>query len=53
MKGDRYVKLDDKKTGYIDAISLNGHSMSQMLPYDVIEIWYGHPEFIWINKKKI
>ena len=43
--GDRYVKSDDnKKIIYMDATSLNGHSMSQMLPHDEIEFWYGHPD---------
>ena len=42
-----------KNIGYMDASSLNGHSMPQMLPYDVNEIWYGVPDSIWIKKKKI
>ena len=37
--GDRYVKRDDdKKILYIDEINLYGHSMSQQLPYDEIEL---------------
>ena len=36
--GDRYVKSDEnKKILYMDAASLYGHSMSQMLPYDEIK----------------
>ena len=28
----------------MDATNLNGHSTSQLLPYDEIEIWHGHPD---------
>ena len=28
----------------MDATNLYGHSMSQMLPYDEIEMWHGHPD---------
>ena len=43
--GDRYVKSDEnKKILYIDATNLYGHSMSQFLPYDEIEMWHGHPD---------
>ena len=43
--GDRYVKSDEnKKRFYMDATNLYGHSMSQMLPYDEIEMWHGHPD---------
>ena len=36
--GDRYVKSNEnKKILYIDPNNLNGHSMSQMLPYDEIK----------------
>ena len=46
--GDRYVKSDeDNGILYIDATNLYGHSMSQMLPYDEIEIWHGHPDKYW------
>ena len=31
----------------MDATSLYDHSMSQMLPYDEIEIWHGHPDKYW------
>ena len=42
---DRYVKSDEnKKTLYMEATNLYGHSMSQMLPYDEIEMWHGHPD---------
>ena len=41
--GDRYVKSDEnKKILYMDATNLYGHSMPQKLPYDEIEMWYGH-----------
>ena len=43
--GDRYVKSDkNKKTLYMDAFKLYGHSMSQMLPYDEIKMCHGHPD---------
>ena len=42
--GDRYIKSDEnKKIKYIDANNLYGHSVSQPLPYDEIEMWHGHP----------
>ena len=28
----------------MDATNLYGHSMSQLLPYDEIEMWHGHPD---------
>ena len=28
----------------MDATNLYGHSMSQILPYDEIEMWHGHPD---------
>ena len=28
----------------MDSTNLYGHSMSQMLPYDEIEMWHGHPD---------
>ena len=28
----------------MDATNLYGHSMSQMLPYDEIKMWHGHPD---------
>ena len=31
----------------MDATNLYGHSMSQMLPYDEIEMWHGHPDNYW------
>ena len=40
-----------KKIKYIDATKLYGHSMSQMLPYDEIEMWRGHPNH-YMNKVK-
>ena len=37
--GDRYVKSDQNRTIlYIDATNLYGHSMSQSLLYDEIEM---------------
>ena len=33
----------------MDATILYGHSMSQMLPYEEIEMWHGHPD-LYINK---
>ena len=45
VMGNRYVKSDeDNNILYIDATNLYGHSMSQLLPYDEIEIWHGHPD---------
>ena len=43
--GDRYVKSDvNKKILFFDAINVYGHSMSQPLPFDEIEMWHGHPD---------
>ena len=53
VMGDRYVKSDEnKKILYMDAINLYGHSMSQMLPYDEIEMWHGHPDLYmnWLEE---
>ena len=48
VMGDRYIKSDeDKKILYIDATNLYGHSMSQFLPYDEIEMWHGDPDKYW------
>ena len=48
VMGDRCVKSDEnKKILYMDATNLYGHSMSQMLPYDEIEMWHGHPDKYW------
>ena len=45
---DRYVKSDENNTVlYMDATNLYGHSISQMLPYDEIEMWHGHPDKYW------
>ena len=50
VMGDRYVESDEnKKILYMDATNLYGHSMSQMLPYDEIEMWHGHPD-LYMNK---
>ena len=49
VMGDRYVKSDENiKIIYMDATKLYGHSMSQKLPYDKIEMWHGHPD-IYMN----
>ena len=47
VMGDRYVKSDEKKILYIDATNIYGHSLSQFLPYDEIEMWHGHPDKHW------
>ena len=48
VMGDRYVKSDEnKKIFYMDATNLYGHSMSQMLPYDDVEMWHGDPDKYW------
>ena len=45
VMGDRYVKSDGNNTVlYADATNLYGYSMSQLLPYDEIEMWHGHPD---------
>ena len=44
VMGDRYVKSSDTKNIlYEDCTNFYGHSRSQPLPYDEIEIWYGVP----------
>ena len=51
--GDRYVKLDEtKKVLYMHATNFYGHSMSQMLPYDEIGMWHGHPDLYmnWLEE---
>ena len=48
VMGDRHVKSDgNKKIIYADATNLYGHSMSQFLPYDEIEMWHGDPNKYW------
>ena len=48
VMGDRYVESDEnKKILHMDATNLYGHSMSQMLPYDEIEMWHGDPDKYW------
>ena len=45
VMGDGYVKSDENSTVlYMNATNLYGNSMSQMLPYDEIEMWHGHPD---------
>ena len=42
VMGDRYVKTDEnEKIIYRDATNLYGHSASQVLHYDEIEMWHG------------
>ena len=48
VMGDRYVKSDENnKILYMDATNFYGHSMSQFLPYDEIEMWHGHTDKYW------
>ena len=48
VMGDRYVKSNEKKNIlYVDATNLYGHSMSQFLPYDEIEMWHGDFDKYW------
>ena len=48
VMGDRYVKSDENNSVlYVDATNLYGYSMSQMLPYDEIQMWHGHPDKYW------
>ena len=48
VMGDRYIKSDENnKVIYADATNLYGHSMSQFLPYDEIEMWHGDPNKYW------
>ena len=50
VKGNGYVISDEiKKISCVDANSLYGHSMSQLLPYDESEMWYGYPD-LYMNK---
>ena len=37
----------------MDATKLYGHPMSQMLPYDEIEMWLGHPDLFMSSLEKI
>ena len=36
--------MKTKKTLYNDTTTLYGHFMSQPLPFDEIDLWYGHPD---------
>ena len=48
VMGNRYVKSNENNTViYMDATKLYGHSMSQFLPYDEIEMWHVHPDKYW------
>ena len=45
VMGDRCAKSDEiKKILYMNATNLYGHSVSQMLLYDEVEMWHGHPD---------
>ena len=53
VMGDRFVKLNEnKKIFFMVATILYGHSMSEMLPYDEIEMWHGHPDLFmkWLEE---
>ena len=48
--GDSYLKSEEnKKIQFLKATNLYGHSMSQSLPNDEIEMWHGHPD-LYIKK---
>ena len=50
VMGYRYIKSDEnKKILYMDATNLYGHSMSQPLPFDEIEMWHGQTD-IYMHK---
>ena len=50
VMGDTYVQSDEhKKILYMDATNLYGHSMSQSLPFDEIEMWHAHPD-LYMNE---
>ena len=50
VMGDRSaLSVDNKKLLYMDANILYGHSMSQVLPYEEIEMWNDHPD-LFMNK---
>ena len=50
VMGNRYVKSNEnKKILYEEATNLYGHSMSQVLPDDEIEMWHGHRD-VYTNK---
>ena len=50
VMGDRHVKYCEyQKLIFMVATNLYGHSMSQMLLYDKIEMWHGHPD-IYMDK---
>ena len=43
--GDRYVIPDEtEKIYFMDATDFYDHSISQILPFDGIEMWHGHPD---------
>ena len=48
VMGNRSIKSDeDTSILYIGATNLYGRSMSQLLPYDEIEMWHGYPDKYW------
>ena len=50
VMGDRFVKSgENKKILHIDATNLYGHSRSQVLLYEEIEMWHGHLD-LYMNK---
>ena len=54
VMGDRYVESDEnEKILCADATNLYGHSMSQMLRYDQIEMWHGHPDLYMKKPEEI
>ena len=54
VMGDRCVNTDENKNIlYMDSTNLYGHSMSQPLPYDEIEMWHGHPDLYMNNLDEI
>ena len=53
VTGDRYVKTNEnKKMLYMDATNLYGHSTSQTLPYDEIQMWRGHHD-LYMNRLEV
>ena len=50
VMGIRYVESDEsRQTLYIDANILYAYAMNEKLPFDDIEMWYGHP-LLYIGK---
>ena len=54
VMGDCYIKSNEnKKILYMDATIFHGHSMTQIVPYDEIEMWHGHPDLHMIKPEEI